>query len=96
LIGGPVQRHPEKVSRANPITYIGPDAPPFLIVHGDQDYTVLLNQSKLLHEALGRGGLDTTFHVVRGAGHGFQGASAGQRAQIDRWVDAFFDAHLSG
>jgi dipeptidyl aminopeptidase/acylaminoacyl peptidase len=66
----------------------------FLIVHGDRDFTVLINQSELLYEALQEAGIEVTFHVVEGAGHGFQGASAEQLAEIDRLVDVFFDAHL--
>jgi acetyl esterase/lipase len=95
LIGAPIQDHPQEVARANPITYVDPHAPPFLIVHGAQDYTVILNQSELLHAALERAGVETTLRVVQGAGHGFQGASDEQRAEIDRWVDAFFDRHLA-
>ena len=36
LIGAPIREHPDLVARANPISYIGPDTPPFLIVHGDR------------------------------------------------------------
>ena len=35
LIGGPIQENKDKVARVNPITYVTPDDPPFLIVHGD-------------------------------------------------------------
>ena len=35
LVGGPIQENPEKVARANPITYVSVDVPPFLIAHGD-------------------------------------------------------------
>ena len=48
LIGGPIQSNPEKVAFANPITYISAEDPPFLIVHGAADLTVLPNQSQLL------------------------------------------------
>jgi acetyl esterase/lipase len=46
LIGGAVLDNPEKVKRANPITYVSKDDPPFLIVHGDEDGTVPHNQSE--------------------------------------------------
>jgi acetyl esterase/lipase len=94
LIGGAIQEHPDLVARANPITYIGPDTPPFLIVHGDQDYTVLLNQSQYLYRALRVASIDVSFHIVEGAGHGFQGATEAQHAEIDGLVDAFLDRHL--
>jgi acetyl esterase/lipase len=96
LVGGPIQDNPEAVARANPITYLKPGAPPFLIVHGDRDFTVLINQSELLYEALTGAGIAATFRVVEGAGHGFHGASPEQWVEIDRWVDAFFDTHLGG
>ncbi|MUG69347.1 alpha/beta hydrolase [Paenibacillus validus] len=72
LIGGPIQEHPDKVSRANPITYISREKalPPFLIMHGDQDELVPFNQSVLLYEALKEAGQDVTFYKVKGAGHG--------------------------
>ena len=52
LIGGPIQENPEKVARANPITYISWDDPSFLIIHGTQAPLVSFNQSELLHGAL--------------------------------------------
>jgi acetyl esterase/lipase len=70
LIGGPIQEHPEAVARANPITYVRPDAPPFLIVHGDQDPLVPHHQSELLVAALKEAGVPVTFYTVAGAGHG--------------------------
>lgn len=91
LIGAPVQERPDLVALANPITYIGPDTPPFLIVHGDCDFTVLLNQSQFLYRALRVAGVDATFHIVEGAGHGLNGASEGQRAEIAALVNAFLD-----
>ena len=55
---------------------------------------MILNQSQFLYRALRVAGLDATFHIVEGAGHGFEGATDAQRAQIDALVDAFFDRHL--
>ena len=54
LIGGAIQENVEKVGRANPIKYVTKDAPPFLIVHGEQDPLVPCHQSELLYEALKR------------------------------------------
>jgi acetyl esterase/lipase len=94
LVGAPIQERPDLVARANPITTISPDTPPFLIVHGDADDTVILNQSQFLYRALRVAGLDATFHIVEGARHDFADATDAQRAQIDALVDAFFDRHL--
>ena len=33
----PIQQYPNKVARANPITYVDESGPPLLIMHGDAD-----------------------------------------------------------
>ena len=70
LIGGPLQENKEKVARANPITYVTKDAPPFLICHGDSDPLVPHHQGELLEAALKKAGVPVTFYTVKGAGHG--------------------------
>lgn len=70
LIGGPIQENKAKTTRANPITYITPGDPPFLIVHGDQDPLVPHHQSELLEAALKKVGVPVTFYTVKGGGHG--------------------------
>src|SRR5208282_1821342 len=37
LLGGPVSENKEKAEKASPVTYVGKDDPPFLIMHGDKD-----------------------------------------------------------
>ncbi len=70
LIGGPIQENKEKTARANPISYVTPDDPPFLIVHGDADPAVPHHQSQLLDAALRRAGVPVTFYTVKGGKHG--------------------------
>jgi acetyl esterase/lipase len=96
LIGGPIQENREEVARANPISYITPDDPPFLIMHGDRDRTVPLSQSELLHHALQEAGVESTLVVVPGSGHGFRGATPRWREILQRHPQAFFDRHLRG
>jgi acetyl esterase/lipase len=70
LVGGAIQDNREKTARANPITYITSNAPPFLICHGDADPLVPHHQSELLAAALKKSGVPVTFYSVKGAGHG--------------------------
>jgi acetyl esterase/lipase len=70
LIGGPLQENKEKAAKANPITYLTKDAPPFLICHGDADPLVPHHQSELLEAALKQAGVPVTFYTVKGGGHG--------------------------
>lgn len=70
LVGGAIQENREKTARANPITYVTADAPPFLVVHGNQDPLVPYPQSVLLVNALALAGVAVTFYTVIDAGHG--------------------------
>jgi len=88
LVGGAIQENKEACKRANPITYVSRNDPPFLIVHGDKDPLVPHNQSELLYEALKKADVDVKFHTVKGGGHGFRDA------QVDRMVREFFNRHL--
>jgi acetyl esterase/lipase len=90
LLGGAVMENKDKAARANPITYVSRDDPPFLIVHGDQDRTVPINQSQLLFTALKEAGVSAHFHTIKGAGHG-QGFGG---PEIEPMVSAFFDRVL--
>lgn len=70
LIGGAIQENKGKAAKANPITYVTPGDPPFLICHGDADPLVPHHQSELLEAALRKAGVPVTFYTVQGAGHG--------------------------
>lgn len=91
LIGGAVMQNLDKAARLNSITYVSKDDPPFLIMHGDKDPTVPLNQSQLLFDALKKSGVSAHFHTIHGAGHGGLGFSG---KDIGEMVSAFFDARL--
>ena len=90
LIGGPVAENKDKAARASPITYVSRDDPAFLIVHGDEDPVVPINQSQLLHDALEQAGVSSHFHTIKGGGHGrgFGGP------EIEPMVGGFFDRVL--
>jgi acetyl esterase/lipase len=51
------------------LTRVSPQAPPFLIAHGDRDHVVAAAEGRALHDALSRGGADTQFMLLGGAGH---------------------------
>lgn len=72
LIGGPIQQHPDLVRRANPISYVTEHAPPFLIVHGEDDALVPVGQSQLLADALQKAGVEVKLEIIAGDGHGLR------------------------
>ncbi|MCL2266240.1 MAG: alpha/beta hydrolase [Treponema sp.] len=57
------------VSSTNPISYITEKAPPFLILHGNEDTTVPINQGVMFYEALKKKNVDARFITLEGAGH---------------------------
>lgn len=93
LIGGPVSQNIEKAQRANPIHYVNTDDPPFLIMHGDKDPVVPLEQSQLLADSLKKAGVKVTFHIVPGGEHG--GSEFRKREELDR-LFVFFLKNLKG
>ena len=86
--GGPIQKNKEKVAKANPITYVSKESPPFLLIHGDQDPLVPVHQAQLLYDALKEKGVPVQLHIVKGAGHGVGGRD------VNELIDRFFDANL--
>jgi acetyl esterase/lipase len=74
-IGGPVQSLPKVVALSDPINFITEDTPPFLIQKGDQDCTVPVENTKMLADALQAAGLDVTYTLLPGAGHGDSGGT---------------------
>lgn len=71
LLGAPIETCPDRVREANPLTYVAPGEPPFLILHGLADTTIPPHQSVLLYEGLVRHGNDATLCLIDGLGHGF-------------------------
>lgn len=90
LIGGAVQENGDKVRRADPITYVTRDDPPFLIVHGDKDPLVPHNQSELLRDALKKVDVPVRLYTVEGGGHG-----GFKDPKVDPLVAEFFAKHLA-
>jgi acetyl esterase/lipase len=93
LIGCPIQECPEKAESANPIRYITPDDPPFLILHGALDCLVPWQQSALLYDALRAAGVTASLHLLATAKHADEHFDELQNQQI---VSDFFDQYLRG
>ena len=83
LVGGPIRDNPEKVARANPITYVTPDDPPFLVVHGAADPLVPHHQSELLEAALRKAGVRVRLVTIPGGPHGGETVKQGLPLALD-------------
>ena len=87
LLGGPLEKDKAKAITASPIHYVSKDDPPFLIVHGEGDRVIPVEQSRRFYEALQKAGVNATLKILP-VGH--------QAVQMDALKDAevFFDATL--
>ena len=88
LVGGPIQENKDKVTLANPITYVDSDDPPFLIFHGDKDPLVPHCQSELLHQELQKKGVSSQLVIIPEAGHG---PGVFEEKYFGMMVDFFFE-----
>ena len=95
LVGGPIQKEPFRsiAIKADPITYVSADDPPFLIQHGDADLLVSFRQSEVLHTALKKAGVDSTLRIVKGGDHGFKQGEPSREKLVEE-AFAFFEKHL--
>ncbi len=64
---------------------MSPDGPPFLILHGEKDPVVPVNQSQLLFEALKKVGVRPNGHLRGGSGRMLRDKGF-ERQIFSRWV----------
>ncbi len=88
FLGGPVAQNQAKAIAASPTTYVSKDDPPFLIIHGENDMSIPVSQSKLLAAKLKAAGVDVTLEVAEGRGHGVGGPKFASE------ITDFFDKQL--
>ncbi len=70
LIGGQPEDKVELARLASPVFHVDATDPPLLMLHGDQDPQMPINQSHELHNAYKEYDLQVQFEVVHGAAHG--------------------------
>lgn len=92
LIGGPVKENQERARFASPVFQVGKGDAPLLILHGDKDTTVYLDQSQRMEKAYQDAGLDVALQVVPGGKHG---GNAHFAPELREKVAQFFKKHLS-
>jgi len=70
LLGAPPDQARDLAKLASPVTHVDRSDPPLLLLHGDQDPQMPINQSHELEGMYESLGLDVFFDVVHGALHG--------------------------
>lgn len=92
LLGGPVAEKTDVARFGSPVFHVDSSDPPLLLLHGDQDPQMPINQTHELHGAAKQNGLDVQFEVVHGAAHGGNGFFDAERTAL---VTDFFRRTLS-
>lgn len=90
LLGGTVNEKKDLCDLCSPIKFVTKDDAPFIILHGTKDPLVPVEQSQLFHEALKKGGVESTLIVVENAGHDGRVFTPDSLNK----VGAFFEKHL--
>ena len=89
LLGDYATNNPPTLATVNPINFVRPGAPPFLIIHGEADPNVNILASQLLHTALTNAGVSSTFIRLPGVGHTIP---ANQDAPAAQWLADMFNS----
>lgn len=92
LLGGWVDEVPEVAAEASPITYVNGNTPPHLLIHGDADEIVAVEQSYLFKKAMDAAGRQCDLHILPGVGH--QGDRVYPDENVKRWTLEFFRRNL--
>lgn len=92
LLGDDPTNQPKLAQLASPVFHVDAKDPPLLIIHGDQDPQVPINQSHELHGAYKKHKRDVTFEVIHGGAHG--GPKFYDAARI-KLVEDFLRKHLT-
>jgi acetyl esterase/lipase len=93
LLGGQPEDKPDLAKLASPVYHVDSKDPPLLLIHGDQDLQVPINQSHELHGAYKRNGIQVQFEVVHGGAHGGKGFFDEERVRV---LKKFLDAAIRG
>ncbi len=91
LLGGKANESGTKARAASSLFYVDKDSAPLLIVHGDNDPLVPLNQSEALVKAMKKVGVEAKLVVIKGGGHGGPGFDTPDNRKL---IEEFFARHL--
>jgi acetyl esterase/lipase len=83
---------PKQAESVSPLLYVSPDDPPTLLVHGDKDGLVKLDNSERILAAFQKAKVPCELKVIKGAGHGFIGE---QGVEASTALIAWFDKYLA-
>jgi acetyl esterase/lipase len=91
LLGGQPDSVPALARLASPVFHVDASDPPLLLMHGDQDPQMPVNQSLELHGVYQKAEAPVQLEIVHGAGHGGSVFYDGERMEL---VKRFLRRHF--
>lgn len=91
LLGGQPEAKPDLARLASPVFQADKHSPPLLLIHGDADPQMPIQQAQQLHDRYKALGLPVEFHIIHGAAHGGAQFYDDERTALMR---AFLAKHL--
>jgi acetyl esterase/lipase len=83
-----------EAAQFSPIRFVSSGSAPSLIVHGDADTAVPMDQGETMHAALTKAGVPASFIRIKGAGHGFEDAAPADLERANAAMLQWFEQHL--
>jgi acetyl esterase/lipase len=84
------------MDKYSPINYINDSIPPLLIIHGNEDQVVPIQQSEILIKKLNMLTIEYEYKIVENANHAFYGASDAQKEDVQNWISNFIVSNYNG
>lgn len=83
-----MEKKKEIAKEISPINHVSPDDPPTLIIHGNKDFVVPMQQSESIIARFKEMKVPSTFIMREGGGHGWQNRDVEEKNFID-WFDKY-------
>jgi len=87
----------DNILEASPITHVTEDDPPFLLIHGERDEVVPVEQSQLMYERLLQTNVPAQLVIVKNARHSMtapDGSATPTLAEINQIIQGFLVQYL--
>ncbi|HCN84932.1 MAG TPA: alpha/beta hydrolase [Sphingobacteriaceae bacterium] len=89
-LGGTYSKVPKNYEASSPILFVGPQSPPTLMIHGDNDVLVSPEHSRKLNEKLQQNGVKHYLLKLPWAVHGFDYNLNGPGGQLSTYAVTYF------
>lgn len=96
ILGGLAKDVPSVAKKLSPVEYISADMPPVLLIHGEKDKVLPLNQSELFLKESKKVTKKVSLLTVKGAGHSLGGKKISPSIEeVNKQAAAFILKHLN-